>query len=65
MCYIPDYYDNWSEYSRQQEEAIEMLPECSVCGEHIQDEQCYQINDELICEACMSDCKVYVMDVMG
>ena len=64
MCYIPDFYDKWSEYSRQQEEALERQPLCNICGEHIQDEQCYKINDEIICESCMDDFRVYTDDIM-
>ena len=55
MCYIPDYYDKWSEYNRQQEEALNRLPECDYCGEHIQEEHCFVINDEIICEGCMME----------
>ena len=55
MCYIPDYYDKWSEYSRQQEEALEKLPECCECGEPIQTEECYEINGELICPECLEE----------
>lgn len=55
MCYIPDNYDRWSEHDRQQEEALEKLPECDYCGEHIQDDYCFMINDEIICEKCLKD----------
>lgn len=64
MCYIPDYYDNWSEYNRQQEEALKRLPQCDICGEHIQDEHCYKLDDEIICEACMGEFRVYTEDIM-
>ena len=30
-----------------------MLPECSCCGEHIQDEYAYCINGEWMCDSCM------------
>lgn len=53
MCYIPDNYDRWVEHDREQEEALEKLPLCSVCEERIQDEYCYEINGEIICEHCM------------
>ena len=63
MYYIPDYYDKWSEYSRQQEKALERQPLCNICGEHIQSEHCYKINDEIICESCMDDFRVYTDDI--
>lgn len=55
MCYIPDYYDKWAEYSRQQEEELKKLPECYECGEPIQTEECYEINGELICPKCLEE----------
>lgn len=53
MCYIPDFYDKWAEHNRQQEEALERLPKCCECGNPIQDDYCFVINDEPICEKCL------------
>ncbi len=53
MCYIPDYFDKWAEHSRQQEEELNKLPKCCECGEPIQDDYCFEINDEIICERCL------------
>ena len=53
MCYIPDYFDQWSEYNRQKEEELKKLPECCECGEAIQSEYCFEINDEFVCERCL------------
>ena len=55
MCYIPDYLDHWSEHNRQKEEKLHQLPKCEYCGQHIQDEYCFEINDEIICEGCLKD----------
>lgn len=55
MCYIPDYLDQWFEYDRRQEEEIEKLPICDCCCEHIQDEYCYVIKGDYICESCMEE----------
>lgn len=30
-------------------------PECSICGEPIQEDTCFEINDEVICEDCLND----------
>lgn len=65
MCYIPDNYDRWKQHDTEQEEALELLPECDMCGKRIQEEHCYQINDELICESCMDDYRVCTMDLIG
>ena len=55
--YCPDNYDAfvWHEAEREREEKEwrSKLPECSECGEKITDEDCYEINDELICPECI------------
>ena len=53
MCYVPDYLDQWSEHNRQQEEALNRLPKCCECNEPIQDDYCFEINDEFVCERCL------------
>lgn len=53
--YVPDNLDQFNAYSEQQETALAKLPECSECGQPIQDEFCFEINDELICNRCMRD----------
>lgn len=53
MCYVPDNLDRWEKHDAEQESALELLPLCSICDEHIQDEYCYQINGDVICEHCM------------
>ena len=45
-------FDRWD---REQSKALELLPLCSECDERIQDEHCYEINGEYICEQCMSE----------
>lgn len=42
-------------YASEQEAALELLPVCTICNEHIQDYFCYEINDEIICEHCMNE----------
>lgn len=53
--YIPDVLDQWEQRELKQQKELDRLPECSECGHPIQSEFCYEINDELICEQCMSD----------
>ena len=53
--YIPDNYDAFCEHEAEQQAALKRLPVCSECGERIQDEYCYEVNDEYICEQCMED----------
>lgn len=43
-------FDAWD---AEQNKRLEQFPECAECGEPIQDEFAYYINDEWICEQCM------------
>lgn len=54
MSYIQDNYDLWAAHDAEQERMLYKLPKCSNCGEPIQDEHCYQIDDGLICEHCLN-----------
>lgn len=50
---IPDNYDLWEAHEQEQERQLEKLPVCEVCGNPIQDEHLYLINDEFVCPACL------------
>lgn len=54
MCCL-DNYEMWRRHDAEQQARLDKLPKCCECGEAIQDEQCYVINDEMICEKCMKD----------
>ena len=45
-------FDRWD---REQANAIKLLPRCCECDEAIQDEYCFEINGETICETCMRE----------
>lgn len=51
--YIPDNYDLFKQHDAQQQAELDKLPVCSECGEPIQDDFCFEVNDELICDECM------------
>lgn len=51
--YIPDNYDVFAAHDREKERRLSNLPKCEYCGNTIQDEYFYIINDENICEDCM------------
>jgi formylmethanofuran dehydrogenase subunit E len=50
---IPDNYDQWEAHDREKEEDLAELPVCEICGEPIQDEHLYLINDEFVCHECL------------
>ncbi len=58
-----DNYDLWEGREDRMESLLSKCPECSECGERIQDEQCYRIGNEFICEACMDDHRIYIDEV--
>lgn len=47
-----DFYDD-ADYARAEEER--KLPVCTCCGEVIQDDYYYEIDDEILCEECLKD----------
>ena len=52
---IPDNYDRWKQYDAEQQAKLEKLPVCSECQEPIQEEYCYEVGKEVLCEECMND----------
>lgn len=61
---MPDNYSLWARHDAEQEAELQLLPLCCECGEHIQAETCFQINDEIICEECMENYRKYTDDLM-
>ena len=60
-----DNYDLWYAHDSQLESQLRVLPECCECGEKIQDEYLFEVNDEYICERCMeSNHRKYVDDLI-
>ena len=52
MPYTDDPIRDWADYCAQQEREMELLPECSECGEKITDDMCFVFGDEPICDSC-------------
>lgn len=50
-------------YERAQAQALAKLPRCSECDEPIQDDFCYEINGEIICEECLKEYRRRTEDV--
>lgn len=50
---IPDNYDLWESHEREQAKRLQKLPVCEVCGNPIQDEHLFLINDEFVCTECL------------
>lgn len=52
---IPDNLDHFERYDAEQERQLQKLPVCCYCGETVQDDFLYLINDEIICIGCLND----------
>lgn len=60
-----DNYDLWLHHDAKCEAWLESLPVCDVCGQPIQDDYCFEINGNYICEDCLNDRhRVLVDDIM-
>ena len=53
MFYSDDPVADSLRYDAEQDRQLERLPRCCECDEPIQDEYCYEFNDELICPDCL------------
>lgn len=66
MRYTDDPVADFERYDAEQEAALENLPVCSECGQPIQDDYCFVINDEPVHESCLvANYRKHTMDLMG
>ncbi len=57
---------DYERYSNDMESALEQLPECTFCGNHILDDYLYEIDGDYYCEECMKELfRKSVDDIMG
>lgn len=54
---VPDNLALFTEHEREHERKLASRPKCSWCGEFIQDDECFEIDCELVCVSCIEDCK--------
>ena len=55
MLYTDDPVRDFEAYDRQQQNVLDKYPVCEECGNPITDEDCYEVEDSLICEQCLKD----------
>ena len=46
---------DFNRWDAEQTKRLNLLPWCDDCNEPIQDDKCYQIGGEILCEDCMKD----------
>lgn len=51
--YIPDNYDMWEAHDREQNQWLEGLPKCKLCGDPIQQEDALCIGGNWYCDECI------------
>lgn len=52
---LPDVYDLWEARDREQNEWLERLPICSICGYPIQQEMAFHHDGIWICDSCYKE----------
>ena len=55
MYRTDDPIADFARHDAEQQRELNRLPKCYECGEPIQTDTCYEINDELICPECLKD----------
>lgn len=52
---MADPLDDFASYDAHRQAELDRLPKCIYCDQPIQDDFCYEINDELVCEECLKE----------
>ena len=52
---IPDNYSQWEAHEGRQEKWRNKRPKCPQCREAIQDEDCYELDGNVICPNCIGE----------
>lgn len=55
MLFTDDPIADFNQHDAEQQEWLESRPKCSYCEEPIQDDYCYEIDGEYVCEECLND----------
>ena len=55
MSFTDDPIRDFEKHDAEQERWLQSRPVCSECGEHIQDEELFDIDGDLVCEECLTD----------
>ena len=51
-------YADLARKEAEEERWLRSRPVCAWCGEPIQEERCYDIAGELVCDECIDNCRV-------
>lgn len=53
MPYTDDPLSDYARWETEQERRLAKLPVCEYCGEPVQDDHYFLINDEVLCRECL------------
>lgn len=62
MYYTDDPVKDFERWDREQERALERLPVCECCGEHIQQEDAVRIGGDWYCDECIDGMREEIWD---
>ena len=60
MSYTDNPIADFDDYSYRQEKWLKSRPECAWCGQPIQDESAYYVNNDWCCERCMEEMRRWI-----
>lgn len=55
MSWTDDPVRDAERHEAEQERQLQLLPRCCECGEHIQTDELYVFEGDLICPGCLND----------
>ena len=58
-----DNYELWKNHDDEEQDWLERLPKCDICGEPIQDDYLWKIEHITYCRGCLDDKFRYSVEV--
>jgi formylmethanofuran dehydrogenase subunit E len=55
FIYTDDPAADYDRYDAEQQAKLDKLPKCDYCDNPIQDDYCYEINGDVLCEECLNN----------
>ena len=50
-----EWIDRFEAEEAKREKELLRRPVCDICGEHIQEDYCYEVGNQTICKHCIDD----------
>ena len=59
---LPDNYSLFLRHDQHQEERLQQLPTCWICGEYIQQDTAVTMFGKYFCDDCLNDNRISIDD---